>query len=184
MDGKETRTILYELAKKAKDGDSNALEQLLGHQELKLLIYKIANDKVGYDHADDVYQEVLLAIAQKLHSWREQADITTWVARITRNACVDFYRKLKPKQLIVTDTLPEHLVEPEQYTSYFTAEMVKIAHNAIEQMGEECRRLLTLYLQGKTKVEILACVRLPRATFYRRWKGCYETLEDTIRDFL
>lgn len=177
-------SALGELAVQAKHGDRAALEQLLKHRELKRVIYKIANAKIGQTNADDVYQEVLISISQKIHTWQGEAEITTWVDRITRNACVDLLRRAKPNRLLLMGTTPENTVEPDQFHILSIQEMQKITRNMLRKMGGECRQLLNLYLvEGVDKKEIMAMVDLPRSTFHRKWKGCYEGLVKKIQNF-
>jgi RNA polymerase sigma-70 factor (ECF subfamily) len=173
---------LYELALNAKQGDKDALEKLLVNREIKGVIYKIANEKVGHANADDVYQEVLACISQKICTWQGQAEITTWINRITRNTCVDFLRKAKPNWITVTEKTLEDSVEPEQFRKISARQILEITHSILQEMGEECRRLIGLYIiDGLEKQEIMEIVKLPKSTFYRKWKGCYTTLIQKIQ---
>jgi RNA polymerase sigma-70 factor (ECF subfamily) len=185
MSGKQEKTsALGELAVQAKHGDRAALDQLLGHQELKRVIYKIANAKVGQTNADDVYQEVLISISQKIHTWQGEAEITTWADRITRNACVDFLRRAKPNRLLLMETTPDNMVEPDQLQTCSVQEMLEITQEMLLKMGSECQKLLNPFLiEGVEKKKIMAMVELPRATFHRKWKGCYEVLVKKIQNF-
>lgn len=177
-------STLGELAVQAKHGNRTALEQLLGHQELKRVIYHIANAKVGHTNADDVYQEVLISISQKIHTWQGEAEITTWADRITRNACVDFFRRARPSRLLLLETTPENTVEPDQFRIFSIQEMQEITRNMLRKMGDKCWQLLNPYLvEGLDKKEIMAMMDLPRSTFHRKWKGCYELLVKKIQKF-
>lgn len=168
----------------AKQGDRTALEQLLEHQELKRVIYKIANARVGQTNADDVHQEVLMSIAQKIHTWHGEAEITTWVDRITRNACVDFLRRAKPNRLLLTETTPDKSVEPDQFRRASLREMREITGQILQKMEEQCQQLLSPYLvEGVDKREVMAMADLPRSTFHRKWKACYEGLVKKIQKF-
>lgn len=175
---------LQELALKAKHGDSDAVEKLLCHQEIKRVIYKVANEKVGQANAEDIYQDVLLCISQKLHTWQGQAGITTWINRITQNACIDFLRKTKPNWITITEKTPENSAEPEQFRKFSARQMLEITHTILQDMGAECRRLIGLYIvEGLEKKEIMEVVKLPKSTFHRKWKRCYNTLIQKIQKF-
>lgn len=175
---------LQKLALKAKHGDKEALEELLGDQEIKNVIYKIANEKVGQANAEDIYQDVLLCISQKLHTWQGHAEITTWIHRITRNACIDFLRKTKPNWITITDKTPEDSAEPEQFRRISARQMLEITQTILQNMGAECRRLIGLYIiEGLEKKEIMEVVKLPKSTFHRKWKICYDTLIQKVQKF-
>lgn len=175
---------LRKLALKAKHGEKDALEQLLCDQEIKSVIYKIANEKVGPANAEDIYQDVLLCISQKLHTWQGHAEITSWIHRITRNACIDFLRKTKPNWITITDEILENSAEPEQFRRISARQMIEITQTILQDMGEECKQLIGLYIvEGLEKKEIMEVVKLPKSTFHRKWKRCYDTLIQKVQKF-
>lgn len=47
--------------------------------------------------AEDIVQEVFIALYQKCPAFREEAKISTWLYRITVNKCIDVQRKHKRK---------------------------------------------------------------------------------------
>lgn len=49
------------------------------------------------EDAEDVTQDVFIALYQKCPSFREESAISTWLYRITVNKCIDAQRKYKSK---------------------------------------------------------------------------------------
>jgi len=78
---------LHDLARLAQSGDQEALSRLLRHPDIMRLILTMARHRVGTADADDVYQEVCLRIALKLHTWQETGKLTNWIRRMTVNCC-------------------------------------------------------------------------------------------------
>lgn len=57
-------------------------------------VYSLARRMLGNDaDAEDVTQDVLLQVVRKLHTFRGDADIMTWLHRITVNAALAHRRK-------------------------------------------------------------------------------------------
>jgi RNA polymerase sigma factor (sigma-70 family) len=149
------------------------------------VIYTIANQEVGVQNADDVYQEVRLRIAQYISAWRGEGELLNWIKGITRNVCIDFHRTTKPNWLFVTDTFTESQIEPDQFRRISARETLKIAHTTLQDLKEECQRFLRMHLlEGIPKKEIMAEVNLPRNTFYTRWNKCYYAWMRAIQKIL
>jgi len=58
-------------------------------------VYNLARGLLGHDaDAEDATQEVLLQVVRKLATFRGDAEVTTWLHRITVNAVLLHRRKL------------------------------------------------------------------------------------------
>jgi RNA polymerase sigma-70 factor, ECF subfamily len=81
-----------ELALKAAKGDAAAFGLVLErHYDL---LYRMAYRFLGRRaDAEDVAQEVALALAQKIRQFRGEARFTTWLYRVVLNACRDYGRR-------------------------------------------------------------------------------------------
>lgn len=179
-----TNKRLHKLALQAQTGDKKALEELLVDQEVRDVIYKLANQRVGSANVDDVYQEVRLQISQKVATWQETIKFTSWIGRITKNACVDFFRKTKPNWIIVTDTFSELQTEATQLQEILEQEMEEIAGTALQKLKEECQRLIGLVREEANKKKIMEIVNLPRTTFYRRLNACFHRWRQAIQKII
>lgn len=83
-----------ELAERTREGDRNAFRQLLErHYDTA---YRVALRFTGnVPDAEDIAQDVCLALADKLRSFRGKSQFSTWFYRVVVNACRDHLRKLK-----------------------------------------------------------------------------------------
>lgn len=81
-----------ELALKAAGGDATAFGQVLErHYDL---LYRMAYRYLGRAaDAEDVAQEVALALASKIRHFRGELRFSTWLYRVMLNACRDFGRR-------------------------------------------------------------------------------------------
>jgi len=73
-------------------GESPAFEELVRRHERR--VYNIALRMTGRDEdARDAAQDAFLTALRKLSSFRGEAAFTTWLHRVTVNACYDLLRK-------------------------------------------------------------------------------------------
>lgn len=81
-----------ELVNQANKGDATAFAALLErHYDL---IYRVALRTVANAaDAEDIAQDVCIALPQKLASFQGKAKLTTWLYQITLNQCRDFMRR-------------------------------------------------------------------------------------------
>jgi len=81
-----------ELAKSASQGDREAFRRLLErHYDM---IYRLALRFTGSGaDAEDIAQDVCLALGRKIQAFRGDALFSTWLYRVVINACHDFVRR-------------------------------------------------------------------------------------------
>lgn len=173
---------LHHVAVQAKHGSDDAMNQLLVAPEIKNVVYKTANEKVGPTNADDIYQRVCESIWKKLHTWQEQSKITNWVKRVAFNECIDHLRKTKPQTFISMDSLPVAPKEPDQHAYIIDQEKDTILAKALQAMEERCKEMLTLFLiESQEKKSIMHAVQLKKSSFYEAFNECCKVLEQKIR---
>src|SRR5438128_3705846 len=81
----------YELALRARDGDTEALAELVERTRLRLLA--LAYRELGhYDDAQDAVASALLKICQHVGELREPGTISAWMQKIVRNEALALRR--------------------------------------------------------------------------------------------
>jgi RNA polymerase sigma-70 factor, ECF subfamily len=99
-----------ELARRAQDGEREALEQVLGAIRSRTL--NVCRGVLPYNpDAEDACQEALLNIATKIGSWGGRGHFTTWTHVIAVNAARSTYRRMK-NQAIASDALANDNADP------------------------------------------------------------------------
>ena len=83
-----------ELAKRAGSGDKQAFQTILErHYDT---VFRIAVRFTGNEaDGSDIAQDVCLALADKIVSFRGKSQFSTWLYRVVINACRDFARRQK-----------------------------------------------------------------------------------------
>jgi RNA polymerase sigma-70 factor, ECF subfamily len=82
-----------DLLAECRNGSRKAFESL--YQTNQKRVYSVALNFFGGNRemAEDVTQQVFLKIFNKIGDFRAEAEFTTWLYRITVNACLDEQRK-------------------------------------------------------------------------------------------
>lgn len=101
-----------QLIRRCTSGDAGAWEELVRQHNRR--IYNICYRFTGSaDQAEDLTQEVFIRMYRTLDSYDPvKASFMTWVATMTRNLLVDYFRKSKQDR--VTDSLESQATEDEQ----------------------------------------------------------------------
>ncbi|MDH2413160.1 sigma-70 family RNA polymerase sigma factor [Nocardioides sp. CER19] len=90
-----------ELARRARAGDRDALEQLLGAVRPRAL--SVCRGVLPYlPDAEDACQEALLNVANKLGSWNGHGRFTTWMHVVALNSARTTYRRMR-NQAVAAD---------------------------------------------------------------------------------
>ncbi|HEX6230534.1 MAG TPA: sigma-70 family RNA polymerase sigma factor [Actinomycetota bacterium] len=99
-----------DLVRRFLSGDRGAFAVLVERHERR--VYNLALRMTGKEEdARDATQEAFLAALRKLSSFRGEAAFTTWLHRVTVNACYDLLRKRQRAPLL--DRGDEDNPEPE-----------------------------------------------------------------------
>lgn len=179
---------LHELALLARSGDQEALEHLLTHPAIRRIILTIADQQVGLDEAEDIYQEVRLCISLKLHTWQATGTLTNWIGRITVHCCYDIQQRKKQEREIYQElrSIAKMRIEhkPPQIKTVLAEEKKTLIEQALDEMGEPCRRMLWFYIfRCLDKPEIMQFLGFKKTKFYSIWKHCYDELIQKIQNF-
>jgi RNA polymerase sigma-70 factor (ECF subfamily) len=76
------------------DGDRSRFGRL--YDLYAPMVHGILLARVPRDEVDDLMQDIFLHALKKLHTLRDRAAFGPWIAMITRNRAMDFYRGSRP----------------------------------------------------------------------------------------
>ncbi len=151
-------------------GDKNSFRELVkNHQRLvSHIVFRMI--PAGPDR-EDLCQEVFVKVYQNLGNFRFDAKLSTWIARISYNTCLNFLDK---KHLPLYDDLadedrpfepaaPDDASRPDRaYESGRTGEIVR---EEINRLPAVYKTLITLYhLEQMSYTEIGRIMKLPEGT--------------------
>lgn len=175
---------------KSKNGNTNAFAKLVETYQKK--VFNIAFRMLGnYNDAADLSQEVFIKVFKSLKSFKEQAMFSTWIYRITSNACLDELRKRKNIKFIYIDEeikTEDGEVQkqiafngPSPEESYETKEIKEAVSEAIHSLSEEHRLIIILRdIQGFSYDEISRIIKIPEGTVKSRINRARQALRNIL----
>ncbi|MBG6128904.1 RNA polymerase sigma-70 factor (ECF subfamily) [Aquimarina sp. EL_43] len=188
---KQKGTIDRDLIKKVLDGDSSAFEAIISNTKglVIQIIYKMVRN---HEDRKDLAQEVYLKVYDKLDGFKFNSKLSTWIATITYNTCLNYLKKKKIPILDIDKNEEKELWEkisintfcyPDNQTEayIFKKERSQILTLAIEKLPPLYKTLITLYHNEELSYsEITDITGLPEGTvknyLYRARKKLKENL--------
>lgn len=117
-------------------------------------VHRLAANTVGPGAADDVVQEVFIAVHRGLAGFRGEAQFSTWLHRITLNAC---HRALRARTTLPLEDAPEPASPHSPARSGEQADVRERLAAALARLPREQREALSLReLSGLDYAEIAA----------------------------
>lgn len=164
-----------QLIHRARNGDQNAFSQLL--ERFEKPVYHQALRMVGHaEDAADLTQEVFLKVWQGLPGFQGDSSFSTWLYRLTSNACIDFLRREKRRRgtLSLDDEerelaaqLPDPAPTPQRALEQ--QELRQALEAGLAQLSDEHRQVLVLReLNGLSYDEIAQVLSLSPGTVKSR----------------
>jgi len=88
----EDQELIKKLAR--EDTRNFAFNQLVRKYQERIY-WHVRKMVLDHDDSDDVVQEVFIKVWKNLHSFRQDAQLFTWIYRIATNECLNFLKKKK-----------------------------------------------------------------------------------------
>lgn len=116
-------------------------------------VYRLCMGYVTGDSAlaEDLTQEVFVKVWEKMDSFRNDSEVSTWIYRITVNTCLMHLRKLKRKTETLSYELPVDIVEPVDEDN---TERLSALRKCMQKLNEIGKLLISLQLEGVAQKEI------------------------------
>lgn len=161
----ETADILA----KCKKGDHEAWNQMINSYSKS--VYNIAlNFFAERDIAQDVTQEIFIKIYHNLDKFRDERNFSSWVFTLSRNYCIDYWRKNK-KYFSHTQELDEKIssAKPTPEENSINESEIEKLRKKITQLEPELRLILILRdIQDLSYQEIAKNFSIPEGTVKSR----------------
>ena len=158
-----------DLVRRFLSGDRAAFAALVERHERR--VYNLALRMTGREEdARDATQEAFLTVLKKLSSFRGEAAFTTWLHRVTVNACYDLLRKRQRAPLLERgdDDLPA--IEPPPAADHAeTSDLSIDVRRALIEVPEDFRVVMILHdVQDLPREEVAAIIGIPVGTVKSR----------------
>src|SRR3954467_3214491 len=81
-----------DLIARAAGGDTAAFQVLVEHH--RAMVYRVAYQFAGHHYdAEDITQDVFIKVYRSLPRFRQDAQFTSWIYRISPGGCIDHRRR-------------------------------------------------------------------------------------------
>ena len=161
-----------ELVEKVLSGDTNAFAAIIKNTEVLVaqIVFKMVENK---EDRKDLAQDIYLKAYKNLPGFRFGSKLSTWIAQIAYNTCLDHVRK---KKLVLQDNFNDEdkeelqgniilSAEPNANAGIFKKELSAILKAEIEKLSPIHKTLITLYHNEEmTYEEIAQVMQLPEGT--------------------
>jgi RNA polymerase sigma-70 factor (ECF subfamily) len=186
-----------ELLERCRRGQADAWDELfdLHYAAAGRFIFQLGSD-FSHEDAEEICQEVFLAVIRNLQSFHGDSQFQTWLFRIAANKARDFRERRNaakrgsghaPVSLQAEDpesglTLdpPAELPGPDELI--MNAEKMALVRAALDQLGEPCREIIELrYFADLSYEELSHTLKLNPKTVSSRLSKCLDRLEGLAR---
>jgi RNA polymerase sigma-70 factor (ECF subfamily) len=164
---------LDEVIERCLSGDQSAWDAIVRAHWRK--VFNVAYKFVGrHDQAEDLTQDVFLKLFRSLDTFDRRANFQTWLISVSRNLCIDHYRKVrKERDAINRDVDPAELSPaaptPSPHAALEARDRVQLLRAALDRLAPTLRTALMLRdIQELSYQEIAARLDLPEGTVKSR----------------
>jgi RNA polymerase sigma-70 factor (ECF subfamily) len=157
-----------QLVARAQGGDQDAFAELVRRHSDH--VFRLALSILGQGfsaEAEDVTQEVFLKVHHALPSFRGEAEVGSWIYRITFNQAVNLKARARYQKPHLDDTVLSHSVTPEPgpHSLLETAQRDQSLAACIQTLPEVYQAALRLYYwMGASVAEVAALLDIPENT--------------------
>lgn len=168
-----------ELVRRFKAGDRRAYAEIVRRYQHR--VYTLCLRWIGDERtAEDVAQDVFLALFRSLDEFRGDAQLSTWIYRVAVNHCKNrrLYQKRRaterhePLEGNPRDDEPAREIAhpgPGTDAPLFTTEAERLVRAALEQLDDETRSIIVMRdVEDLSYEEIADILDLPRGTVKSR----------------
>jgi len=161
----------YEAENIAERGGTVTPQMLVRKYASVVLGFCLANTK-NFQDGEDIMQEVFLKAFTRLGTLKDPSRVRSWLLKIARRTCIDYYRQRRPAQRI-----------PEETTArldYGNEHIVRL-HTAISKLPKHYRETITLYyLDGQKCASVARSLDIKEAAVRRRLVRARLMLHDLL----
>lgn len=174
-----------QLVQRIHDGDRLAFDALLERYEAR--VYRLASRFTrGEQDAEDLTQEIFLAVYKSLGRFRGASSLSTWIYRVAMNHCLEYRRKRRLDVVPYTDELSlaaDWRDNPESTAG--RAELSREVNRALQQLSPQHREVVILHeLHGLTYQEVAAILDVPVGTVKSRLSNAFQRLRPLLATYV
>jgi RNA polymerase sigma-70 factor, ECF subfamily len=152
-----------DLVARCQTGDVDAFAELYRHHSPR--IFALACRMSGSTEAgEDLMQEIFLQAHRKIHGFKGDSSIGTWLYRLAINHCLDFVRSRRVKMEKATDSLDKEGATVPDVAHDSLVERIDL-ERAIRELPPGCREVFVLHdVEGYEHGEIARMLGIAEGT--------------------
>jgi RNA polymerase sigma-70 factor, ECF subfamily len=159
------------LARRAAGGRPDAWDELLALYGER--VYNLAFHFAGsIEDAEDLTQEIFLRLYQSLRLYRGDVPLAGWALRLSRNLCIDHYRRTRRDRRAATlteEVMARLPAGDDPQAEALRRQQLRAVYRGLEEMPEDLAEVVLLRdLQGWSLEETAACLEVPVGTVKSR----------------
>jgi len=162
---------------KAKSGDIKSFEKLVREYQKQVRVF-IFSFFGNIDLVDEISQEVFIKVFKRLKKLRDIHGFKKWLFKITRNICIDYYRKSKKNKALLEFNESISISDENIENKFILKEDIKTS--LLKLNPEERKVMILIYYLGfsyKEAAEIMSCpVKTIDSRIYNASKKLINTL--------
>ena len=168
-------------------GDQAAWETIVRRYRRK--VFNVAYTFVGrHEEAEDLTQDVFLKIFRALGTFDRRANFTTWIISVSRNLCIDHYRRVRKEREVVDHRVDASELAPiaggvDAFARLVRFDRRALLREALAALPETLRTAVAMRdLQELSYQEIAGRLGLPDGTVKSRInRGRHELARQVLR---
>jgi RNA polymerase sigma-70 factor (ECF subfamily) len=161
------------LIRRCLRGDQAAWETIVRQYRRK--VFNTAYKFVGrHEQAEDLTQEIFLKIFKSLDTFDSRANFQTWLISVSRNLCIDHYRRVRKERETIDHQVDANELsplshEPSPMAGLERRDRVSLLRHAMAKLPDTLRTAVLMRdIQEMSYQEIADTLRLPEGTVKSR----------------
>ena len=168
-------------------GDQSAWNDIV--RRYRRRVFNVAYTFVGrHDEAEDLTQDIFLKIFKALHTFDRRANFTTWIISVSRNLCIDHYRRVRKEREVVDRRVDASDLTPvaegiDAFARLERFDRRALLRDALAALPDTLRTAVAMRdLQELSYQEIASRLNLPDGTVKSRInRGRHELARQVLR---
>lgn len=137
---------------------------------------------IDHDDSDDLVQETFVKVWKNLDSFREDAQLYTWIYRIATNECLNFLRKKKNKFFLPIHDVQNELTNKLESGNYVDGDEIQLKlQKALLKLPDKQRLVFNMKYFDEMKYEQISKIT---ETTVGSLKANYHHAVKKIEEFL
>jgi RNA polymerase sigma factor (sigma-70 family) len=182
---------LIDIIQKSKDGDMEAMEKLLLHAHTSVS-YQCRKMLKNEQDAEDMTQEILVTVYQKLDSLKEPAAFNPWLKKITATRCINVLTRTHVELQFAEDEegnsilntieeMDEKKIPDKWLDNKETTRMIEEIVNGLPDVQRLCT--LMFYYSEMSVKEIAYVLKVSENTIKSRLNYARKAIKERVLDY-